>query len=412
VTNPDPERTGRYAFASPAEAVAALLECLSPVATECIPLELAAGRVLAESIVTDRPSPAADVSAMDGYAVRIAAMEPGEIRVVGEVRIGRRPPELPAGRQVALRIVTGAPVPPGADAVVKREDVQEHGDHIAISADALAALRPGLAIRRRGENAPTGAQVAGAGTPISPPVAAALALFGCESAAVHRKVRVGVLVTGDELVRPGTQPTEWELRDSNGPALMNFLSVPAWIQPQDGGPRRAVDDPGAVKDAIATLLAACDAVLITGGVSMGDRDFVPGALAALGARVIFHRLPQRPGKPVLAATMSGGQPVLALPGNPVSVMVTARRIAAPVLRRLAGFTVHPPPPLVRIQNADAKQADLWWHRPVRLTAPGMAELVPLTGSGDVPSVAESDGFVELPPGESGEGPRAFYGWSL
>lgn len=398
------------AYASPAEAVAAMLERVRAVGTERIGLRDASGRVLAEAVRADRPSPAADVSAMDGYAMRVRDVAAGRHAVAGEVRIGREPPPL-AGR--VLRIVTGAPVPAGADAVVKREDVRELGDAIEIDAGVLAALRPGANIRRRGENIGAGDEVIGAGSVIGPASSAAMACFGVREPLVHRRVRVGILVTGDEVLAAGADPSPWELRDSNGAALRSLIGACAWAEAV--GPRRAEDEPGPLRGAIESLLSECDALIVTGGVSMGDRDFVPAALEAAGVEVLFHRIPQRPGKPVLGGITRGGerggQPVLGLPGNPVSVLVTARRMAGPVLAKAAGGA-EPPPPLVKLESQWGKRLGLWWHRPVRLSGPGRAVLVEGKGSGDIVSASRSDGFIEVPPGEGGPGPWPFYGWAL
>src|SRR5690606_36999866 len=240
--------------------------------------------------------------------------------------------------------------------------------------------------------------------------------------------------------------TEFQLRDSNGPTLAAMFTGRPWIGAIDRA--RAPDDPGAIRGALSAMLEeGADAAIVTGGVSMGDYDHVPEVVRSLGAEVLFHKLPQRPGKPMLGAILDG-RPILALPGNPVSVMVTARRIAMPVLRRMAGFAADPPPPAVTLTNPGDKTLDLWWHRPVRLGAgsgagvyppgeghvlspqsgaglhpagegrvlsssagaPGLATLITSKGSGDIPAAAGSDGFVEIPPGASGAGPWAFYGW--
>src|SRR5262249_19811723 len=147
-----------------------------------------------------------------------------------------------------------------------------------------------------------------------------------------------------------------------------------------------------------------------GGVSMGERDLVPAALRDLGVRVIFHRLPQRPGQPLLAGVASGGRPVLALPGNPVSVLVTARRFACAALARRAGASALDQPAIVPLERGDDASIALWWHRPARLFAPGRAELVATRGSGDVASIARSDGFVEMPPNAKGAGPWSWFPW--
>lgn len=390
---------------SPAEAVAVLLERLSPLGVERVPLEVAQGRVLAESLVADRPSPAIDVSAMDGYAVNSAALPPGVVRVVGEARIGRPPTRLEPGS--AVKISTGAPLPLGADAVIRREDVVERSDSIEVGPSVKAS--PGLHVRRRGENVAGGATVAEPGRVIDPALAAALACFGLPRPLVHRRVRVALLVTGDEIRDASDAVSDWELRDSNGPALRALLSSPAWIEWLPA--RRCPDEPGFIRRAMADALAAADLVLCTGGVSMGDRDHVPAVLRDLGAEVVFHRLPQRPGKPILAAIDRAGVCVMGLPGNPLSVMVTARRLAVPAAMRLGGITRQPPPPIVRVES-DGRSINLWWHRLVRLTAPGQGVLVESRGSGDIPSAARSDGFIEVPPGASGDGPWPFHHWSI
>jgi molybdopterin molybdotransferase len=368
---------------------------------------------LAQDIIADRPSPSVDVSAMDGYAVRLADLARGTLQVSSEVRIGSRPPALAEG--MAVKIVTGGAVPPGAEAVIKREDVRERegpvGAEIDVPAHTVHALRPGVNIRRRGENIGEGQVVASACVEVTPPVAAALACFGVAGPLVRRKVRVGVLVTGDELVGHDESPNEFQLRDSNGMTLAAILLRPAWIHVE--AIARCKDDPNSLYDALKTLLNSCDAVILSGGVSMGDRDFIPVTIARAGAQKIFHRVPQRPGRPVLGA-IKDGKPILALPGNPVSVMVTARRMVVPVLGALAGLSIAPAfATPARLTNADDKSIELWWQRPVRRAqALGEVELLPTMGSGDIPALAQSDGFIELPPHAKGPGPWPFYAWAF
>lgn len=393
---------------TPRSAAGLLCALLEPVAEERIPLGEATGRVLAEAVLTDRPSPAADVSAMDGYAVRLdEARRSGTLPVVGEARIGAEPPPLPEG--AALRIVTGAAVPPGADTVVRREDTRESETKVEFPASAAQKYQPGANIRREGENAPAGTEVVGAGTVVTPAVAGALASFGCARPRVRKRVRVGVIVTGDEVLPADSIPSRWQLRDSNGPSLRALLGQIAWIEVMEQ--QRCGDDREELRRVVETALERCDALLLTGGVSMGTRDYVPSVLEEAGSRIVFHRVPQRPGKPVLGAIGPAGQAVLGLPGNPVSVLVTARRMALPALRRLAGFTDEPIPPVVTLPEPDGKRLDLWWHRLVRLTGPGAAALVEGRGSGDIAAAARSDGFIEVPPGQSGPGPWPFYAWT-
>lgn len=388
----------------PREALTALLDRLAPVEAESVALAEASGRILAEPITADRPSPACDVSAMDGYAVRLADLKKHRLPMAGEVATGQAPPELPLG--AAVRIFTGGAVPPGAEAVIRREDVTEHPDAIELSE---ATIKPGANIRRQGENTAAGAEVLEPGTPINAATAAALATFGITRPKVHRRLRVGVLVTGDEVLPPEAQPEPWQLRDSNAHTLRALLAPLPWISLQQV--RRIKDEPEPLTTAVREAIASCDALILTGGVSMGDHDHVPAAIQAAGAETIFHKLAIRPGKPMLGAIGPAGQPILGLPGNPVSVMVTARRLAIPTLRRLAGFAVaDPPAPAVRLRNPGEKRLGLWWYRIVRLTGAGEVEPVATRGSGDPVSAAQSDGFVEIPPKAGGEGPWPFYQW--
>jgi molybdopterin molybdotransferase len=341
---------------------------------------------------------------MDGYAVRCTDAAASErLAVSAQARIGRAPPALVPG--TAVHIVTGAPVPAGADAVIRREDVRERGDEIELL-PAARQIKPGTALRRRGENAASGEDIVAAGVLIGPATVGALASFGITRVRVHRRVRVAVITTGDEVVDASETPSAWMLRDSNGPGVAAMLGRLTWAEVVSR--ERVADDLAAIERAIRRALGEADAMFLTGGVSMGDRDHVPAAVRSAGAEAVFHKVPQRPGKPVLGA-VSHGRPVLALPGNPVSVLVTARRIGVPVLERVAGLLTGAPPPLVSAGD-DGKRIDLWWHRIARLSGPGRAELTDGRGSGDVPSAARSDGFIEVPPGESAAGPWPFFEW--
>jgi molybdopterin molybdotransferase len=444
-----------FAFESPAAAVAGMLARLglaraeagvSPAGAcrppEAVALPDALGRILAEDIRADRDSPPFDHAAMDGYAVRaadvLAAVRAGTgpvtLRVAGESRIGCEPPALPASADatpVAVRIATGAPLPPGADAIVKREDVTEHaeGGHgvaavtLAAGASAPERLRPGDHVRRRGENAPRGGVVLAAGTVLSVAALGTLAAVGAFAPRVRPRLRVRVITTGDEVVPPEATPRPFEIRNSNAPALVSLLAARRWIEPthaahvRDAGP--------ALRDALREALDEADAVILTGGVSMGHRDLVRAGVEDAGASVVFHGLPQRPGKPMLGAivTRAGGTrvPVFGLPGNPISALVTATRIVMPVLAACAGVRhAHAPPgaaALVRLTNPDGRALDLWWHRLVRLTGDGRAELVDGRGSGDIIAGGNADGFVEVPPKSlaGAGGPAAevlpFYPWA-
>lgn len=389
----------------PGPAVGRMIDALQAVSTEHVELGESLGRVLAHEVVADRPSPSADVTAMDGYAVRLADI-PGRVPVAGEAAIGQQPPEMPAG--AAIRIFTGAAIPNGAEAVIKREDVEELDDAIVVP-ESLA-LVAGQHIRRAGENLAEGEKVIDSGVVVDAGVAAALATFGFTKPFVHHRVGVGVIVTGDEVLAPESVPTPWQVRDSNGTALAALLSTIPWVELVMM--TRQVDSPDKLLDVLESALDQCHAVFLTGGVSMGDYDFVPDVVAKAGGEGVFHGLSQRPGKPMLGAIGPERQAILGLPGNPVSVMVTARRWGVAVLRKLAGLQDSDPPAAqVSLAEPDDAQLDLWWHRLVRITDPGLAELVLSRGSGDLVSAARADGFIAVPPGGSGPGPWPYYPWS-
>lgn len=405
-----------FQFDSPATALDAWLHHIQPIsATEPVDLAEVHGRVLAQAITTDRPSPPCSVSAMDGYAVRLSDIMPGRsLRISGEVRIGRPPPPMPSEPNASLRIVTGAPIPDSADAVIKREDVDESIPGQITLPDDCTHYTTGLAIRTRGENAAADLLIVTAGAFITPPVVGAMAGFGVARPTVFARLKVAILTTGDELCSVTDTPSPWQIRDSNGPGLHALVQSGRWMTVHLS--RHIPDDSEALTRSLAAAMRECDAVILTGGVSMGNYDFVPSAVIEVGGRLVFHKLPIRPGKPILAAVGPAGQPIIGLPGNPVSVLTTAVRFAVPVLARRAGAasvpSLHSPG---RMLLADSPLRDqrlnLWWYRPVTVESrTGTAHLTETKGSGDFGAVAATDGFIEIPPNASGPGPWPFWPW--
>ncbi len=394
-------------FQDPADAIAALRSRLVDLGDEEIDSAHAVGRVLSVGLLADRDSPPLDVSAMDGYGVRFSDVtraidsNDGWLPVAHTIAAGMSPANPPPG--AAVKIFTGAPVPSEVDCVVKREDTDE-SEASRVRIPSLPSL--GQNIRLQGENSKAGEQVIRAGEVLANTRAAALATFAGTRVRVRKRVRVAIVNTGDELVSLGQPAEPWQIRDSNGPFLDAWIRQFGWL---DVILRQSVrDDFDTLSSAISQAVQQADAVLLTGGVSMGDADFVPDAIRQLGGEIVFHRLPIRPGKPVLGASI-GGKLILGLPGNPVSVAVTARAIALPLLESLAGKTkAHVPQ--IRLENADSKTLGLVWHRLARTNAAGGVELVDGRGSGDVVALAASDGFVVIPPGKSGPGPWPWLTW--
>jgi molybdenum cofactor synthesis domain-containing protein len=343
---------------------------------------------------------------MDGFATRLADLARGSLLISGDALIGT--PQITLPPHAAARIVTGAPIPHGADCVLRIEDVSVAVDTVSFRPDIATSLPSNRYIRRQGENAPQGTEILSAGTLITPPVASALASCGVSNALVYRRLRVGVLSTGDEVLSPDATPHPWQLRDGNSAALEALFSSLAVVESVEA--RHAPDDQRRILASASELLSRCDALFLSGGVSMGHRDHVPAALAQLGATTIFHKIPQRPGKPILAAIGPRHQLILGLPGNPVSVLVTAHRFAVPALEHIAGLTTPRNQPAISIANPDSQTIPLWWHRIVRLTADGRAELIDNKGSGDQIATARSTGFIEVPPNTNASGPWPYYAW--
>ncbi len=407
---------------SPAAAIACIVSRLGiaakAIAVESVDLRDAHGRVLAEAVRADRDSPPFDHSAMDGYAVRCSDLAFGrELPVLGEARTGASPPAMPAVRG-CIRVATGAPRPAGSDAVVRREDVLEHpgassGSVARITIAEGFLPRAGDHWRVRGENARAGEVLIEPGVAIDAAAAATLAACGMARPRVRRRVRVAILTTGDEVVSIEASPQPEEIRNSNAAALEVLFASRPWLEV--ARVEHVADELPRLEAALAASIADHDAIVLTGGVSMGHRDLVRPAIESQRSEILFHRLPQRPGRPMLAAIAeSGGRPVplFGLPGNPLSALVTARRIVLPSLAAIAGLTPSPPRGvLVRSDDDDA--APLWRFRMARLEADGAARLPPVRSSGDVAAAGRSDGFVEVPPGEPIDPARryAFFAWS-
>ncbi len=311
-----------------AEAQQRLLALPNPTPIVELPLASCIGHYLAHPLNAARRQPAADMSAMDGYAIRWAD-RPGPWAVVGESAAGRpfhaalRPGE-------AARISTGAIAPQGADTILVQEDAERAGDTLHLAADGPS--RQGAHIRPAGHDFEPDTPLAPAGAPIDARLIALAAMAGHGSLPVHRRVRVAILSTGDELVPPGAPlPSPAHIPASNGAMLAALLAH--W--PIDATLPPIVPDR---LDAVAEALAAqsdADLIVTTGGASVGDHDLIQPALAQLGGSVDFWRIAMRPGKPVMVARL-GKAVVVGLPGNPVSAFVTAQMLVLPLLRAMLG----------------------------------------------------------------------------
>lgn len=321
-----------------AEARAHVLERCPPLSPLRCPLNDATGCVLAEDVVAAEDVPPFVNSAVDGYAVRAAdvARTPVELVVVAEVAAGGTT-DRRVGPGEAVRIMTGAPMPPGADAAVMVEDTErlDAGARVRV----LRSIEPGSAVRGIGDDIATGTLLYRAGTEIRPAVAGVLASVNVRDPLVVPRPRVAVLSTGDELVDDGSPLAQGQIRESNKTMLLGLVRD-AGCEALDLGVVR--DDEAALESVLCDAVARCDAVVTSGGVSMGDYDVVKAVLSRI-ADMRWMQIAIKPAKPfafgLLGAADGRAVPVFGLPGNPVSSLVSFELFARPALRRMQGHLV-------------------------------------------------------------------------
>jgi molybdopterin molybdotransferase len=372
----------------PHEARALLLERLSPLPAETVALTSALmGRVVADDVHAAHDLPPFDNSAMDGYAVR-AADAAEELPVTGHSFAGDDPAQLEP--HTAMTIATGAPLPAGADAVVPVELAHASGDRVSFE----GPVARGDHVRPRGTDVPAGAVVISAGNSLRPLALAAIATSGVAELRCHRAPRVCVVVTGDELVAPGEPLLHGQIHESNS-ILIAARCEQAGAQIVSV--ERVHDDAADTREALREALGEADVVVTSGGVSVGTRDHVKPALAALGVEQLFWRLAVQPGRPTWCG-LRAGRVVIGLPGNPLSVMVGLELLLVPALRRLAG-AAHPGPvtfqlPLTEPLRQDPQRLRV---RPVRLVAGG-AEPLGADLSHQLGRAAAADALALVPVG--------------
>lgn len=381
-----------------ADVLALLSRRVKPLPAEPVPLGEAAGRVLAEDVVADVAVPAFDRAAMDGYALRgeetfgASSYNPLAFRVVGEAFPGR-----PYAGQVqpgqAIRIMTGAPLPAGADAVLQAEAAAEEAGIVSVT----EPVPPGRHVGRRGEDVEAGTVVLRAGRVLRPQDVGVLASLGVSPFAVRRPT-VALLVTGDELLPCGTRPEGYRIVDSNSVMLAALVR-------RDGGlPRPAVlvND---TQDAVAAALrdADADCLLVSGGSSVGLEDHAPRVLAELG-ELTFHGLALRPASPTGIGFL-GGRPVFLLPGNPVSCLCAYDLLGGPAIRILGGRRVESGYRTCRLPLAGKLASALGRVDYVRvLVRDGRVEPLATSGASILSSTTRADGFVLVPRDSEGHGP--------
>lgn len=378
------------------EARSLVLMHARPMGIDRVTLSESLQRVLAQDVIAGMNLPPFDNSAMDGYAVRsidtrIACREqPIELKLVGKVTAGSVR-DRPLGMGEAVKIMTGASLPPRADSVVALEDARLRGEIVQI----LEPVASGRHVRSAGEDIRIGVTALAAGTRLCLQHLGLLAGLGCSSLAVTRQPRVSVFATGSELVDVNEPLIAGKIRNSNSRMLVACLRR-LGLQPLDLG--AVIDDAARIKEQLERASAASDVILISGGVSVGEHDWVKRVLREIGMETVFWRVNMKPGKPLLFGRL-GDKAVFGLPGNPISCVVGFLAFVAPFLRKVMGEpeqcrTLH-----ARLDQAIEKKEARTQFLTAQLREAGTGLIVaptPQQGSGLLNSLAQAEAFILIP----------------
>jgi molybdopterin molybdotransferase len=357
---------------------------------ETVPLEQAFGRVISEKIIADRDYPPFNRSAMDGYALRFEDFEKGERSfTINETIFAGQNPSTKLARNQCYKIMTGASTPQDANLVIRKEDTEEKNGTVTILVDTAKPLQN---IAQQGEDLRRDDIIIDKSMTATPAVVSLLAAVGKQSVMVEKLPRVAIVTTGDEVIPVDQAVSDVQIRNSNTWLLRSLLHKQG-IQPFSV--IHVPDEPAALQRVFKNALDA-DIIISCGGVSAGDADFVPGTMAALGVEKLFHKLMIRPGKPIWCGKTADGKMVFALPGNPLSCMVTFSLFVQPFLNACYGLPSPTTIPLA-LQGERNKKTNLDEFFPVKIV-PGAAavQIVPFNGSGDIRAALFADGIARHP----------------
>jgi molybdopterin molybdotransferase len=381
------------------EAIKIIQVTARPLTAEQVHLSRSLNRVLANDVVSDTDMPPFNKAAMDGFACREADIE-GKLRIVEEIPAGKVPVHsIEAGE--CSRIMTGAMVPAGADFVVMKE-------HVVITGNQIQVVKKGQSanICVRGEDLLAGEIILKSGTRLQPAHLAVLSASGCVLPTVYKLPGVAVISTGNELVEPDNKPEAGKIRNSNGYQLM-AQCVQYGLTPEYLG--IIPDDPEILINFLFKAMQRFELILISGGVSVGDYDYIPRTLEKLRLDTMFHGLLVKPGKHMLLASYESGF-VAGMPGNPVSSFVMFEVLIKPLLDKLTGIQSEARGFSMPIETAyNRKKSDTLFFIPVSITDKGTAHILEYHGSAHIHAYTHADGIMEVPAGisEIKEGDRVY-----
>jgi molybdopterin molybdotransferase len=397
---------------TPAEADLLIGQNLQCLPIESLPLAQCAGTVLRENVYAERDQPPFDRVAMDGIALASQGAGTARSLQIQATQAAGDPPLTLESQTHCIEVMTGAVLPHGCDCVIPVEDISVSGATAALS--TTARVEPWRNVHRRGTDTRQGTLLIAAGAQLHAPEVAIAASAGMARIRVSSQPMLAVISTGSELVEPGEPVLAHQIRRSNAYAIISGLREHGFQRVADEHLR---DDPLELRERLRFHLDTHDVLVLSGGVSAGRFDLVPQVLTELGVRPIFHKVAQRPGKPLWFGVAANGTGVFGLPGNPVSTLVCFRRYVLPALLGSLGHSAAPPG-RIALGAAFTVTAPLTFFLPVRLEQDDWGRTwalpAPTNGSGDFSALAGTAGFVELPPGPhtypKGHVTR-FYPWS-
>jgi molybdopterin molybdotransferase len=376
-----------------AAALERILEAMPVWPAEITTLGDAVGRTLRQPVVAERDQPPFDRVMMDGIAIAHADYAKGQRSfAIQSTQMAGQPADRLDPR-CCIEIMTGAALPKGADCIVPVERIKVTDGEACLEEDY--AIEKRQFIHPRASDYAAGAGLLAPGRRVSPMDVAVIASAGLAEVATTQPPVVRIISTGDELVPAGQAIAAHQVRNSNGPALVALLASHGY---HDTLHDHLVDEPRILEDSIAAHIEAAEVLVLSGGVSMGKADYVPEVLDRLGVEIVFHKISQRPGKPMWFGLAPGGKPVFALPGNPVSALVCCRHYVIPALDAASGMAA-PLPEFASLAGDLTFEPDLTCFQPVRLISNAAAQVLAMpvrsNTSGDFAALSCSDGYVEL-----------------